>query len=442
MYRHLTKTLKSWKNESEPKPLLIRGARQVGKSYLVESFGKTDFKNIVTINFETDKEFKEHFATLNPSNIIDKIFLLRQEKVELGSSLLFLDEIQECPEAIASLRYFQEKMPGLHVIAAGSLLDFVLNSKDVSVPVGRIHYLYMEPMTFNEYLLATDKVALSQYIDQLNLESDFDSSVHNKLIEEFKNYLILGGMPAAIKAYLQSNHSFPQAFREHNSIIETYRDDFKKYSKQSEQRYLKKIFNAIPYQLSRKFKYSVVDSEMKSRDLKDALNLLIDANICKKIKKTSPKSLPLEVLSSERHFKSIFLDCGLAQNILGTGIDHIVAGEFHSSAAGGIAEQYVGQELLATIDPYCYRNLYYWQNESRNASAEIDYLITIKNQAIPIEVKSGTNRNFKSMRIFMKEFDLDLGLKISTNPLEYKNGLLSIPFYMVNQLDRVLRTVL
>lgn len=433
--RKINKTLEEWKLSKTHKPILLRGARQIGKSYLMTEFAKS-FDSSANINLEFDKDLHQYFDSLDPELILSRIFLLKGiDLKQTGTNLLILDEIQECLSAIVALRYFHERMPNLFVIGAGSLLEFVLNKNSIDVPVGRIHYLFMEPMNFSEYLGAIREKPLIDYISALNLKTKPDEVVHKKLLEEFKNYLLLGGMPGVIAAYIENDKSFAKAFIEQKSIIETYRDDLKKYGTNSEYKYLRKTFDTVASMLGRKYIYSRVDPDSNHKNIKYAYEILTQVGLSKKIKNTSPHSMPLEVLADDNHFKPLFLDCGLMQNILGLSHEHILQEDFHSTAAGAIAEQFVGQELIANMDPYRSHDLYYWHKNK--SEAEIDYLISVNGKAIPIEVKSSGSRAMKSMGVFIDEFNSAFGIKISTKPLALRGKILDLPFYAVSEIERI-----
>lgn len=442
MYRLIEAELEKWAEETEPLPLLLRGARQVGKTYTITNFASKQFDNHVYINLETDKEFIDDFRSLDTQRIINKIFALKNIELIAGKTLLIIDEIQECPEAIVALRYFYEQKPGLHVAAAGSLLDFALNSGEISVPVGRVQYLFMQPMSFMEFLLACGNKGLCEYIQKLNLCERTDHSIHLRLIEELKTYLMLGGMPGVLARYLKHDKTFPQAFKYQDSIINTYQDDFKKYAKKSEQKYLVKTFQAVPGLVGTKLKYSNIDRDYKAADLRNALELLVEANIIQLIKATQPHSRPLAVLASDKDFKPLFLDVGLMQKIFGLDLELIYSGNWHATAAGGIAEQLVGQELLAYGDCYRPRNLYYWYRDRGAAKAEIDFLLDFNGRVLPLEVKSGSNGHLKSLKLCMTDYKLNLGIKCSQEDLSYKQGILSVPLYAISELKRLVGEVL
>ena len=450
MNRLSRRALIKWQADKYPHPIVVRGARQVGKSFLLERFAKENFKTAVIINFEYDFEFYEDFETLDPVHIVNQIYLKRNIEIKTGESLIFLDEVQLFPKAIQALRYFYEKMPGLHVIAAGSLVDFALKQEPVSMPVGRVHYFYMHPLSFREFLEAQGLVGYLKFIDDLDFTKSRNvlkkalkvkpgitssgNAVHEKLLAEVQKYLLLGGMPAVIREYLNNDKQFSLAFREQRQILNTYIDDFRKYGKNSEFYYLRKSFERAPHLISKKFKYSQLDPESKSTHLKQALEHLIDAHLFTKVRATSGIVTPLELNASDSDFKIIGLDCGLVQNLLSANNESLYVSDFSSEI---ITEQFVGQELRVYGDPYDLNRLYYWFNDAKNASAEIDYLIEIGKHIIPVEVKASHRGRLKSLRYFMDKYKAPLGIRISANPLSFEEGILSVPFYAVPEINRL-----
>ncbi|HYF98379.1 MAG TPA: AAA family ATPase, partial [Coxiellaceae bacterium] len=270
MQRILFNSLINWKENPDHLPLILRGARQVGKTYLIEAFGKSSFKNLLTINFERDPQYKECFAELNPQKILMQLELLSGQKITSGESLVFFDEIQECPSAIQSLRYFKEEYPQLHVIGAGSLLEFTLHQAKFSMPVGRVQFLYLKPLSFKEFLWAQAKENLSEYLEQLNLNDDIPSAIHEELLTQIRLYLVLGGMPAVLNSYL-ANQSIQEARNIQTALLQSYRSDFGKYSKHHELAYLETVFTKLPALVSQQIKYKKLDPDALSRNLKAAI---------------------------------------------------------------------------------------------------------------------------------------------------------------------------
>lgn len=438
MRRFIEKELLRWAEEDKPKPLLLRGARQVGKSYLAENLSKS-FKQFFMINFERreHQKFIKLFQERNPKEILDYIKLNYEINLELKDSLLFIDEIQDCPEAITSLRYFYEDIPGLHVIAAGSLLDLTLSSEEISVPVGRIDYLYINPLNFLEFLEANKKKAYVEHIQSLSLQSQAQFDIHDDLLEEVKQYILLGGMPAVINKFINTKHDYSQAFVEQNSILETFRDDFKKYGSKAEQKYLKLVFDGIPMQLGNKFIFSRIDSELKSRDFKNALLLLSEANIVKFVYHSSPNVYPLSVGIDNKFFKVNFLDCGLANRIFNIATAELSELNFFGAHAGKITEQFVCQELISLGSPRLHQDVFYWAREAKSQSAEIDYLVNIGNLNIPIEVKASHSGRLRSLHTIMQDYKLNIGIKISANKLSWDGKILSVPLYAISEIERL-----
>ena len=436
MRRDIEKELISWKSQKERYPLIIRGARQVGKSYLVETFGKDHFQNTVVVNLELQPQLKECFKTLVPSEIINKLQLLLGVQIKEDNTLLFLDEIQECPQAIMSLRYFKEKMPKLPVIAAGSLLEFAMRSPDFKMPVGRVHFLYLEPLSFSEYLDAAGSQNLRQFLSEVKLADSIDDVIHKRLLELLRTYIIVGGMPAALNEYILSK-DLMNCQRVQTGLLQTYRSDFGKYAKISQHKYLQKVFDSAPRLVGQRIKYSSIDADTRSRDLKNALNLLVLAGIIKPIYLTKASGLPLGAQINEQKFKLNFLDVGLMQNSCGLQGRLSVEEDFMQINAGAVAEQFVGQELAAYSDKHQQASLYFWVREKKGSMAEVDYVINIGSNIFPIEVKSGKEGRLKSLRMFIEEKKSRLGIRFSQDKLSYYDKILSIPLYMVEQLPRL-----
>ncbi len=434
MKRDIEKVLASWKGDAKRKPLLIRGARQVGKTYTVMKFGREYFERVLEINFERQPELQRVFEKLDPGQIMRTMEVLTGQRLEAGKSLLFLDEIQRCPAAITALRYFREQMPEQHVLAAGSLVDFCLRAPGLSMPVGRIQYLFMTPLTFEEFLDAMGLPKLRGYLEQARLSDGIEAPIHEELIRHLRTYLLVGGMPEAIQVYLDS-HSLVDVGRVHASLLQTYRDDFGKYASLTRFEHLQKLFLAAPALVGQRFKYVNVSREDRSRELKEALFMLEKARVLSRVRATSGAGLPLEVHADENRF----LDVGLMQHACGLDNQIAVADDFLSIQAGAVAEQWVGQEMLAAGDPYEERKLFFWARESRNSQAEVDYLAPSGGQAFPVEVKAGKTGRLKSLKLFLAEYGCPLGVRISHQPLSFFDQILSIPLYAVSQMPRWIR---
>ncbi|HLP62363.1 MAG TPA: AAA family ATPase [Candidatus Deferrimicrobium sp.] len=441
MKRDIDNVLLTWKNDPQRRPLLVRGARQVGKSYSITQFGQKEFSNLTIINFEQRPEFKTCFNTLNPKEIIGTISLLSKNDITPGKTLLFLDEIQECPKAITALRYFYEQMPELHVIAAGSLLEFTLAQENFRMPVGRIQYLYMKPLSFCEFLDAAGEHNARELIENITWENLPNETIHQYLVTLVKKYAIVGGMPSAVAEYISSGN-LGRCHQIQTIIIQTYRDDFGKYAGKTKYNYLQKIFYAAPKMVGKKFKYSQVDDSIQSRDLKEALELLERAGVVYRVKQTSGEGLPLEANANERHFKVVFLDTGLMQNICGLTSETIMMEDFIQVNSGAVAEQFTAQELMAYQDVYRDTSLYYWAREERSSNAEVDYLVPYSGYAFPIEVKAGKTGTLRSMHLFLGKYPAPVGIRVSQQPFSKNPPVISVPFYGITVIPHLLRNYL
>lgn len=440
MRRSIEKELKNWKAATNRYPLLLRGARQVGKSYIIEEFGK-EFDSFETVNFEAQPEAMACFETLDPLQIIQKLELLTKRNIRAGKTLLFLDEIQGCPQAILSLRYFKEKMPDLHVIGAGSLLEFALVNAKFSFPVGRIQYIYLHPLSFVEFIWAIDEQKELSLLEQSNPENPISEAMHLQFIHRIKEYFIVGGMPAVLASF-KTHRSFLEQSRIQDLLLATFRSDFSKYATEAEQKYLRILFDGIPYQVGGHFKYSVIDPHIKSRELKIALEQLQMAGLVHLIFSTSASGVPLAAQMKAHKFKTLFLDIGLVQRALQVDPELIMQNDLIHIHRGALAEQFVGQEFLAYADFFRKEKLFFWEREKISSSAEVDYVITVGQHVIPVEVKAGKQGHLKSLIQFMKEKKAPLGIRISLHPLSYKDNILSVPFYMIEQIPRLVKTVL
>lgn len=428
--------LKNWKSSAHRKPLLIRGTRQVGKTYCVRQFGTNNFSSVVEINFEQQKEYRACFDTLYPAEILTRLYTLSGKQITPGKTLLFLDEIQECPQAILSLRYFYEQMPELHVIAAGSLLEFTLRKEDFRMPMGRIQSLYMYPLSFKEFLIVCGEAPLAEYLQQVTVQSNVANVFHDRLIVLLRQYLILGGMPEVISAYKE--YSDLQACQIiQATILDNYRGDFGKYASKTSVRYLQRLYEKASGLVAQHFQYVSVDPDAPARDIRPALDDLIDAGIIYKVHATSATGLPLASTVKEKKFKLLFVDVGLVSQTSALSAQILMQNDLILINRGVIAEQFVGQELLAYAQNYQKANLYYWEREQRSSNAEVDYITHVDSTILPIEVKAGTTGSLRSLQVFLNEKQLNIGIQILQKPLSFNNRILSIPLYMIAELPRI-----
>ncbi len=441
MKRIIESELIAWKNQTEHMPLLLRGARQVGKTFTAETFGRAYFSNVVSINFERQREYLSCFESLEPGRILEAIRLIGKESIIPGKTLLFLDEIQECPNAIMALRYFKEIMPELHVIAAGSLLEFILNQNDFRMPVGRVQSLYLKPLSFQEFLIACGYDSMVEYLASVNFQSTINLAVEQKLQELLHQYFAIGGMPAVVKSFVE-NHDWRQCQIIQSSLLSTYYDDFAKYAKTSKHRYLQRLLEQAPGMVGQHFRYASVDPNMQSRDLKQALDDLMYAGIIYKVHQTSASGLPFASQMKEKKFKLLFLDIGLVKAAQMLDIELLQQKDLLLLNRGMLAEQFVGQELLAYADPYLPIKLYYWEREKKGSEAEIDYVININDKILPIEVKAGKTGSLRSLQLFLSEKNQTIGLRFSMHRLSFDGRILSVPLYMMHEVKRLVNLVL
>ncbi len=315
MKRFFTEYLKDWKNRTHRKPLIVRGARQVGKTYTIDEFGGRYFKDVVKINFEENPELKQFFQTNDVEKIIQNLEIYFGKKIQLSGTLLFLDEIQICPEAIVTLRYFYEKMPELHVITAGSLLDHTLNELQYSMPVGRVEFAYMYPMCFYEFLDANNENLLIEFLKNYEISQKIPQPIHNKLIDLVRLYFLIGGMPEAVKVFTETR-SVINTLHTHESIIKSLEFDFSKYGTRSQQNTMTKLLRYIPKIAGQKFKYVNFDNSIRSDAIRKALDLLSMSRIIHFVHNTKATGIPLEHGAVEKVFKTLFLDIGLSNHIL------------------------------------------------------------------------------------------------------------------------------
>jgi len=440
MKRTIDPILKQWKDSRVRQPLLIRGARQVGKTYSVTDFGKRAFENIVSVNFEEKPELSRCFSDFDPKGIIDRLSILTRMTISPGRTLLFLDEIQECPKAITSLRYFFEKLPELHVIGAGSLIELALHAEEFRMPVGRVQGVYMYPMSFGEFLIAVGEDRLLNHIHTVDLKAGIERVFSARLEQLLRQYLLVGGMPRVVDAF-GKNVLMEELQRLQSGLIRTYTDDFAKYASTAKHKYLKEVYSSAPQMAGRRYKFSHVNPGIEAKFLKEALGLLCDARCLSKICHASGAGVPLSAIANERKFKIACLDVGLMQNALGVQNSIILDDSIMQINAGSVAEQYVAQELLACADPYSDKKLHFWTREARGSNAEVDFLIEIEGMPIPVEVKAGARGSLKSMRLFLKEYPETLvGVRYSMHELSYFDQILSIPLYMISQTQRLVRS--
>ncbi len=396
MKRLAEKQIIAWKNSSRRKPLIIRGARQVGKTWLVDKILSKEFEHYVSVDLETRRDLHRYFEqNLEPKNILKGLEFVTGRIIP-GKTLLFLDEIQACPRAIMALRYFYEKMPELHVVAAGSLLEFAFG--EISIPVGRVQYLYIHPMTFYEYLLALGKDSMAELI--LKPQNNVNENLQQDILRELKNYFFVGGMPEAVKVYRDTD-SFIEVFSVQSEIIDSYREDFSKYTPQVDINCLDAIFLNAAKSVGEQLKYTHLNTAHSYQTNHKAFDLLVKARILHKIPACDPSGLPLGATANQKKFKACMLDIGLLQRLCQVPVDTEISQEnLLSIYRGKLAEQFVAQELLAWHS----KELFYWVRNAKSSNAEVDYLTVRNGKIYPVEVKSGPGGKLKSLHLMLQSY--------------------------------------
>ncbi|MBF5059612.1 ATP-binding protein [Candidatus Neptunochlamydia vexilliferae] len=425
--------LEQWKMSFMRKPLLIRGARQVGKTHTIRKFGAS-FKNIVEINFELAEDAIPTFEKdLDPHRILQELSLRADQDIIPGETLLFLDEVQAAPKAIIALRYFYEMIPELHVIAAGSLLDFAL--EQVGIPVGRVASLYMYPLSFMEFLSATGNQRYIEVILNHDEKEEMAKTIHSKLLDLLGHYFAIGGMPEAIAKWVKTQNA-KVSFEVQYHIIDNYQMDFNKYAKKHQIKYLQQLFTQIPYMVGQQFQYKNVHGEYRKRELAPCIDLMTMAGIIHPIHHTAAHGLPLGGQVNLEWFKLIFLDIAICQAILGFDLSSwFLEPDAQFVNKGMVAEAFVGQELLCDSQSFKKNHLYFWRRTEKSSKAEIDYVYTFKHQVLPIEVKSGPGGKLKSMHLFLDQHKkLPYGLRFSTLNYSKSEKIVSKPLYAVASL--------
>jgi predicted AAA+ superfamily ATPase len=441
--------LASWLKKPNRKPLILRGARQVGKSSLVRNLAKLSQRDCLELNFERNPEHADFFKSKDPKIILNHLSLHFKKTIDLDNSLLFLDEIQATPEVIETLRYFYEECPEIPVVAAGSLLDFALAEPTFSVPVGRIEYFHLGPMAFEDFLASQGETALLDWIRKVTLTDAIPAPIHQRCLELIKQFWLIGGMPEVV-AHFSEHHDLLEINNIKQNILQSYQEDFHKYGRIKQIPLLRRVFKALPSLIGQKIKYAHLDPDSKSVQVKEALDFLNLAKIIHLIYHSHATGVPLGAQIDHKIFKAIYVDIGLLCSALGlSDLSIIQSPDWAWINRGSLAEQYIGQTLFQLYPSYQMPELYYWIREQAQASAELDYVWQYENQIIPIEVKAGKTGHLKSLHYFMQEKKWSFGVRFNTdipslldeklklpNQKESSYRLLSLPFYLAGQLNR------
>jgi len=432
--RLIDNDLLEWSKEKKRKTLLLRGARQIGKSSSVRKLAES-FEHFVEVNFEKDSAVRSYFdGDFDVREICDQISIRYKKPIIPGQTLLFLDEIQSCPRAISALRFFYEDYPELHVVAAGSLLEFALEELP-SFGVGRISSMYMYPFSFQEFMLACGEERLWDEVCKSSPEKPLFPPFHESCITLLKKFLVLGGMPAVVAEYVQNKDTL-MAQRELSNLIVDLKSDFSKYKQRVPESRIETVFEAVVKQSGGKFNYSKVET-LQYRQAKEGLDLLQKAGLIIPVTCTSANGIPLGAEANYKKQKHLLLDTGIFQRVLGLEIaDLLASNDFDVINKGSIAEQFVGLELLKSSPHYMPINLHYWTKEKPQSSAEIDYVIQKGENIIPIEVKSGTRGKMQSMNIFLNEKQSAYGIRTSLENFSQYDKIRVYPLYAIGNTIR------
>ena len=433
--RKIDSALQQWCGEKYRKPLMLRGARQVGKTSAIRNLSK-QFQNFVEINFEN----KEHLAAKtvfsqhsNPQVICSELAVLFGKPIVPGETLLFLDEIQSCTDAISSLRYFYEYLPTLHVIVAGSLLDFALEEIP-SFGVGRIDSMFMYPFSFSEFLCAEGHEIWVKHFQEATPDNPLSDSVHEKIVEQLKNFLIIGGMPEVVAAFVET-HDFLLCQKVLNSLLVSFRNDFAKYKKRIPAARINEVFSSVSLQAEGKFMYEHVSQNLNNEQVKKSLELLLMAGLCHQVTHSSSDGLPLGARINPKYRRIIPFDTGIYQRILNLDIsDILLSNDFDAINKGAVAEIFVGCELKKSASCYSDEELYCWVREKKNANAQIDYVVQRGETIVPIEVKSGKQGKMQSMWVFLQEKKTNYGVRTSLENFGKYQNIHIYPLYAIGNL--------
>ncbi len=424
MYRSAMEQLNKWKQKSNKKPLIIRGARQVGKTWLMQEFGKSAYKEMVYINFDNNSQMKELFSVdMRIERIITGLELYAGHKIDSSSALLVFDEIQEVPQALASLKYFNELAPEYQIVCAGSLLGVALH-QGTSFPVGKVEFLDLYPLSFTEFMRAMGK---GQFVELLE-KQDFDmaTTFKQEYIDLLKHYYYVGGMPEVVKTFSE-NKDFNEAREIQQRILDAYEQDFSKHAPNEIVPRIRMLWNSIPAQLTKenkKFIYGIIKEGARAKDYELALMWLADCGLVHKVHRVTVPNIPLKAYEDPKAFKLFLVDIGLLSCMVRMNQSVLLDGnELFKEFKGALTEQYVLQQLktLKRIETY------YWTND--RGSAEVDFLIDDGIRVIPIEVKAETNLKAKSLKTFCEKYQPKAAIRTSMADYKQEDWLLNLPLW-------------
>ena len=435
MYREITQKLQKWKDDKRRKPLLITGVRQCGKTYIINEFGKSYFDNMLRVNFESQPGLSDIFEyDLDPKRIIKELELLTKNKIVPGETLLFFDEIQECPKVITSLKYFCEEMPEMHIVGAGSLLGVALNKSSISFPVGKVNRMQLYPMNFKEFLIACDEKELVELLKDWSVKRSIPDQIKDKMESLLKTYYIVGGMPEVVKTWIETNN-YDEVDSLQKEILEDYSDDFSKHAPASEVPKIRWIWESIPVQLAKennKFVFSHVKEGKRWQELEDGLQWLKNVGLIYQLELVENPEIPLSNCANKTYFKVYMSDVGLLRARAGVSAESILLGnELYMRFKGAFSENYVYQELISQG-----KTPFFWRSGN---TAELDFIYEDKDGIVPVEVKSADNTQAKSYKMFCEKYKPKYGFKLTLKNIAENmcadTRTVSLPLYMAWNID-------
>ena len=433
MKRYAINKLIEWKNKTKHKPLIIRGARQVGKTWLIKEFGKTEYKKTIYINFELEKLMCDLFSLDFDTRRIIEGLELAYSKIDAKNTLIILDEIQECPKALTALKYFYENSPEYNIVTAGSLLGVAIH-ENISFPVGKVDFLDLYPLSFLEFL---DAMGESNFIEALKVPMSPNLKIFKmRYIEWLKKYYYIGGMPEVVSTYIETN-DFQKVRKVQENILDAYTRDFSKHISSTGKLKIDLLWESIPNQItqeSKKFVYKKIKSGARTDEFEEALSWLINCGLVYKINRITKPALPLKAYEDTKAFKLFILDVGLLSALSKLPTRALIEGnKVFTEFNGALAEQYVLQQLKILEDI----EIAYWISKSGNA--ELDFIIQTDGYVIPVEVKANTNLQAKSLKVYREKFEPEISIRTSLADFEINNGLYNVPLFMANKFDEILK---
>ena len=438
MYRKVIEDLKKWKNKKDRLPLILRGARQVGKTWILQEFGKECFEDVLYINFENAGSIADLFEeNIDPKRIIEYLSAYHHKKIEPQKTLIIFDEIQEFPRALTALKYFAEETPEYAICCAGSLLGVFLHD-EVSFPVGKVDFLELQPLDFEEFLIANNETALINIIKENKLEQ-LPSLIADKLKDYLKKYFVIGGMPRVVKKWIEEK-DFEVVETVQRGILEAYERDFSKHADSNTATKIQYVWNSIPSQLAkenRKFIYGVVRDGARAREYENSINWLKDTGLIRILNKVKcGDKQPLKAYEDLKSFKIYLLDIGLLRVLCELPYETIIEKDaIYNEFNGLLTEQFVLQELenIKKIN-----TIYYWTNEFQS---EVDFVFSYKNLILPVEAKAGINVKAQSLKVYMREYKPKFAIRYSLLNIKFDNNILNIPLYAIWNTENYIKEI-